>query len=111
MKVRLYDAGKQYEGYPDRYALYFPVPKALQKREGRGVFLGCSPNSQGEMIRCCWDENRDAIVNGARLFLGKIVPLETMPVGFQKTARRLEEAWNNAVKYDNEKYWELWNNA
>ena len=112
MEVRLYDAGKKYENYIDRYTLYFPYPKWLRERSNnvRGCWLGCSPAYDG-MIRCSWELNESHIVNSEKLWLGKKIKLETMPQPFQICAQRLITAWENALEYDDREHWEIWNRA
>lgn len=109
MQVRLYDAGKKFKNYPDRYSLYFPYPKWLQKNDGlKGMYLGCSPTERG-MFRLDWGECPLGVtVNSNRLWLGKKIKLESMPENFQICANKLIKAWNDALKYDDEKHWDAW---
>lgn len=111
MKVRLYDAGKKFKDYVDRYTLYFPVCKKLQAREGRGFYLGCSPDGNDGVIRCCWETNENDQVNSKSLWFGKRIAIESMPKGFQRFAMKMEKLWNDALKYDDEEHWEAWNQA
>jgi hypothetical protein len=118
MKVRLYRATGEAKNYIDGYTLYFPYPKWYQKELRKlypsllycpiGCFVGCSPASDGEMIRCSWDE-----MDGRYTFagLGRKVKIETMPEPFQREVRRLETLYNDALKYNDEGHWEAFNEA
>ncbi len=106
MKIRLYRAPKQYEGYVDEYSLYFPLNKKLRKREGlAGTYVGCSQASDGSVIRCNWSD----VDSFANVSLGRKVNLETMSPQFQAWAHHLEQLWNDALKYDDEIHWSIWN--
>lgn len=115
MKVRLY----KYPGAwsVDQFTLYFPYPKRMQeeikKENGHiitGCFLGCSQDSAGGVIRCCWDDldkSRGYNISG----LGRRYPLEKMGEEFQAFARNLEKLYNDALKYDDAEHWGAWNRA
>lgn len=112
MKARLYDSGKKYEGYVDRLTLYFPYPKWLQKKDGvRGCYLGCSVASDGGMIRCTWNCNENSIVNSPSLFLGKKLDIDSMPEPFRKIVRKMEQIFNDALKFNDEAHWKAWEAA
>lgn len=113
MKARLYDGGKKWT--VDRYSLYFPYPKwaikkfNLEEQGITGTYVGCSVNSSGSVVRCCWDDWYKR--HGYCSRLGKKVPLDSLGEEFHKWALHLERLWNDALKYDDEKHWDLWNNA
>ena len=110
-KMRLYDSGKRFENYVDRYTLYFPYPKWLQKHDrAKGCYLGCSPTQNG-MNMCCWDINVDSYVNSDTLRLGKKIRLDSMPKPFQICAERLQKAWHDAITQNTDAAWEKWNMA
>ena len=121
MKVRVYDGARgrkerhQYENYPDRYALYFPLPKKEQEDGYKnlgvhitGHYLSFSFSTDGKNItRCCWDEWN--LRNGRCDNLGKKVKIETLPEPVQKWIRGYEVVWNNILKdEDNEEYQKAW---
>lgn len=106
-QVKLYDSGKQYKGYPDRYTLYFPYPQWLKDNDNyEGTFLGCSPSYDGRMTRCIFD----MVEIGENVNFGKEIPLSSMPQGFQDAANELISKWYDALKYDDDKHWEEWCN-
>ena len=114
MKVRLYDAGKKYENYPDRYSLYFPYPKWMQreiyeahKHHVMGFALGCTQDSDGGVIRCdSFDDDRTLGYHVRNL--GRKIPLEKMSHAFQRWARSMERKWNDALKFNDDKHWDAW---
>ena len=108
-KMRLYDSGKRFENYVDRYTLYFPYPKWLQKHDrAKGCYLGCSPTQSG-MNMCCWDINVDSYVNSDTLRLGKKIRLDSMPIGFQKVAKQIETSWQYTLKVNTDEQWDKFN--
>ena len=116
MKVRLYRA-KNANGAVDEFSLYFPHPKWMineyKEEYGhliKGCFLGCSQDSSGGVIRCCWEDldlNRGFSIAG----LGKRWPLEKMSEEFQAFAKRLEKIWNDALRHNDVKHWEIWHHS
>ena len=115
MQVRLYRATGEARDYIDGYTLYFPYPKwyikRLQKWHGvliKGTFLGCSPASDGTMIRCTWDEHQVGRFPYYPSF-GRKVDISTMPEPFQKEVRRMEKLFNDALKFDDDEHWDKWN--
>ena len=117
MKVRLYDSGKRYEGFPDRYSLYFPYTQKMmdyyKKKFGRvikGTFLGCSQASDGSVIRYYW-EDLDTTIGYSIKGLGRKVKIESMSKQFQEFAVKMERIWNDAIKYDDKEHWDFWNKA
>ncbi len=118
MKIKLYDAGKKYEGYFDRYSLFFPIPAFKQQEQRklgvepsriiRAMYLGCSPSSDG-MIRCSWGTIlRGQRINSEELYLGKRVSIDSMPKPFQKCVRNMIKVYEQAIKYNDQKHWEKW---
>ena len=109
MTLRVYDGARgskerrQYEGYIDRYSLYFPYPNRWKtetyKKYGEhisGEFLGFSFSKNGSNInRCCWNQwnLRDGNCGG----LGKKVKINTLPEPVQKWIHGYEIAWNNLI--------------
>jgi hypothetical protein len=113
MKARLYRATGEARDYIDGYSLYLPYPKWYReqlnpKNYASGCFLGCSPASDGTMIRCCWEELEYRIYGRADN-LGRKVKIESMPEPFQKEVRRIEKLWNDALKYNDDEHWNIWN--
>lgn len=115
MKVRLYDGGKKWG--VDRYTFYFPFPKWMRedyynrhRHVVTGTMIGCSEGSDGGVIRCIW-EDMDLTLGYSIRRLGRKIPIENMSKQFQKWARRLEKLWNDALKYDDKKHWDKWNQA
>lgn len=117
MKIRLYRASAKFRGYIDEFTLYFPHPKWMQKenydRYGHhicGYCIGCSQSNSGNMIRCIgFDDDRNLGYHPDNF--GRRYPLEKMSKEFQAEARKLARAWNNALKYNDDKHWEVWNRA
>lgn len=116
MQVRLYRATGEARDYIDGYTLYFPYPKwyirELQKLHGagtliKGCFLGCSPASDGTMIRCSWDEYEVGKYQYYPSF-GKKINIDTMPEPFKKEVRRMENLFNDAIKYNDVIHWKRW---
>ena len=118
MKARLYRATGEAKNYIDGYTLYFPYPKWYRQELRKlhkdtlhipiGTFVGCSPASDGTMIRCSWDEMDERYTFAG---LGRKVKIESMPVPFQNEVYRLEKLYNDALKYDDEEHWDTWNHA
>ena len=112
MKARLYRATGEAKNYIDGYTLYFPYPKWYRQELRKihrdiaynpiGCFLGCSPASDGTMIRCCWDE-----MDGRYTFqgLGRKVKIESMPEPFQKEVARMQALWDEACETHNFDHW------
>lgn len=101
MKARLYRATGEARNYIDAYTLYFPYPKWYRKENGNyatGCFLGCSPASDGTMIRCCWDEwelsKYGAPINAS----GRKIAIDSMPEPFRNEVRRMESLWEDACR-------------
>ena len=96
MKVRLYRATGEARNYIDGYTLYFPYPKWYLKEFGRnskGTFLGCSPASDGTMIRCCWEDMDPKYTFDG---FGRKVKISSMPEPFQKEVARMQALWDEA---------------
>ncbi len=105
MKARLYRATGGARNYIDGYTLYFPYPKWYRKELpylSRGTFLGCSPASDGTMIRCCWDEMDERYAFDG---LGRKVKIESMPEPFQKEVARMQALWYEACSTRNFDRW------
>lgn len=117
MKIRLYRASAKFRGYVDEFTLYFPYPKWLQKEIQEqhkekvcGCCIGCSQTEGGNMVRCMgFDDNRTLGYHPDNF--GRRYPLEKMSKQFQREAHKLEKAWNDALKYNDNKHWEIWNQA
>ena len=112
MKVRLYRGPASCRGYVDEFSLYFRYPKWMieenRKKYGtsrltRGCYIGCSEASDGSVIKCNWAED------DYNVSLGRKYPLEKMSQQFQQWAKQLEAAYNDAIKYNDEEHWEIWN--
>lgn len=117
MKIRLYRASAKFRGYIDEFTLYFPYPKWMQKEiydQHRhhicGYGIGCSQDSYGGVVRCCgFDDDRTLGYHPDHF--GRRYPLEKMSKEFQKWARSMGKAWNDALKFNDDKHWEIWNEA
>ena len=117
MEIRLYRAPAKFRGYVDEFTLYFPYPKWLQKEiqdqhkeRVCGYCIGCSQTEGGNIVRCMgFDDNRTLGYHPDNF--GRRYPLEKMSKQFQREARKLGKAWNDALKYNDNKHWEIWNNA
>lgn len=109
VQPRIYDGGKKFEGYPDRYSVYFPMPKRFRadKEDDKGIYLGCTPTEDG-MIRCTWEpvEAHDHI--GYTIKLGRVVKLETFPKAFQRIIKRMTRIYNRALNENTDKAWKAW---
>ena len=106
--LRVYDSGKKYKDFADRYALYVPTPRNKAKEVGYvGMFLGFSFSDKG-ITRCCWDECRHGVKT---MNLGKKINRDSLPKHVQKWIDTMEEKYNRAVKEDTEEAWEQWNRA
>ena len=108
MQVRLYRATGEARDFIDGYTLYFPYNKKLREQtKCAGYGIGCSQGMYGNVIRCDgFDVESFVTVN-----LGRKVKLETMSEEFQRWAKHMEEAWNNALKFDDKEHWDIWNKA
>lgn len=98
MKARLYRATGEARNYIDGYTLYFPYPKWYRKELpyfSRGTFLACSPNPDGTMHRCYWEEMESKYTFTG---LGRKVKIESMPEPFQKEVARMQALWDEACK-------------
>lgn len=98
MKARLYVARGEEKNYVDGYSLYLPYSKSFREWQTlgyrlKGCYLGCSPASDGTMVRCSWAE-----LEGPVSDLGKRVKIEDMPQPFQRECRRIEALFNEALK-------------
>lgn len=108
MKARLYRATGEHRDCIDAYSLYLPYPKWLVKYEGNryglvvdriiGTFLGCSPASDGTMIRCCWSDFETRKYGASPMCLGRKVDIDSMPEPFRNECRRIEALWNEACR-------------
>lgn len=97
MKARLYRATGEARNYIDGYSLYLPYPEWMKKESNgvTGIYLGCSPASDGTMIRCTWEEWN--LRYGNCTSLGRKVDIDLMPYEFRKECRRIEALWNEAL--------------
>ena len=110
VQPRIYDSGKKFEGYADRYSVLFPLPKKFQMgtcNKVRGSYLGCSPSADG-MIRCTWEEVKERDYVGVDLVLGRRVKLDTFPMPFQNIVNKMTELYNKALNENTEKAWMEW---
>lgn len=115
MKARLYRATGEARNYVDGYSLYLPYPKWLVKYENVryglgsdniiGTFLGCSPASNGTMIRCCWEDFQTSKYGPSPTCLGRRVDINLMPDEFRKECQRIESLWDEACKTRNFSRW------
>lgn len=69
VQPRLYDAGKRFT--VDRYTLVYRAPKPYQTDGCIMLMLGCSPDDNGGLIRCCWDSVEKGQTLWAHYQLGK----------------------------------------
>lgn len=110
VQPRIYDAGKKYEGYVDRYSVFFSLPKKYRGEMAekiRGLYLGCSPSADG-MIRCQWEDVRERDYIGVDLTLRKRVKLESFPKPFQEIINKMTMLYNKALNENTEKAWQEW---
>lgn len=123
MKLRVYDGARgskdrhQFEGYVDRYSLYFPRPKKWQEETYQkfreritGDYIGFSFSEDGKSItRCCWDEWN--LRNGFCDSLGKKVKIEKLPKPVQDWIVGYEKVYNDFIKNpDNDDVRNAWEN-
>lgn len=130
MKVRVYDSGKKW-AY-DRYDMYFPYPKRMReqisKEHGRiimGTYIsfGISVRDHGQydcntlyptndcsMTLYSWGED-DRTIGCDIPSAERKVKIETLPKVVQDYARKMEGLWNDALKYNDDEHWKLWNEA
>ena len=52
--------------------------------------------------------NERYIVNSNQFYLGKKIPLDSMPKPFQICAERLQKAWHDAITQNTDAAWEKW---
>lgn len=114
MKVKVYDSGKKFMF--DRFTLYFPYPKWLREEDWnnhRRRVMGCfQPFSYGKdyITLCAWDyDDRTLGYNIPRN--ERKVKIEAFPKVVQDYAHKMEGLWNDALKYDDDEHWKLWNEA
>lgn len=106
--LRVYDAGKRYEHYVDRYSLYYPTPRNKVAEWGyMGMYLGFSFSNDGRITKCCHSECKRGV--GIDFFGGKKVKRETLPTHVQEWINKLEKAYNKALKENTEEAWEEFN--
>ena len=110
VQPRIYDSGKKFENYVDRYSVFFPLPKKYREepQEDRGVYLGCSVMSDGGICCCTWEPVEYYHRIGINLHLGKRVKLESFPKPFQKVINKMTKLYNKALNENTEKAWEAW---
>lgn len=111
MTLRIYDAGKK---YADRYTLYFPYPKWMQKLEKSfAYYFGFSFHNDGRKIyirKFCSDIADKPFVY---YNMGRKVQLSTLPKEVREWIEKLQKVWNVLCKESNQnnhKIWDAWNN-
>lgn len=105
--LRVYDAGKKYENYPDRYSLYTPTPRNKVKDWGyMGIFQGFN-FSVNSITKCTHDECKYGI--GLDCFLGKRIKRDTLPIHVQQWIDKQEQLYNKAIKEDTQQAWDNYN--
>lgn len=107
VKARIYDSGKKYESYPDRYAILYMIPKEYRNNGLKGIYLGCRPTEDG-MIRCTWEEVKTSDRIGVTVNLGKRIPIEHLPAGFRHIVRKMDRVYNRALNENTEQAWAEW---
>jgi len=95
MKARLYRATGEYRDCVDAYSLYLPYPRKDVKDGVTGIYLGCSPDKNGNLYRCTWEEWN--LKDGRCDKLGRKIPIDLMPRAFRQECRRIEKLWNEAL--------------
>lgn len=106
--LRVYDSGKKYKDFADRYALYVPTPRNKVREWGfMGMYLGFNFNEEGKTIhRECWGDCKNGIKT---MSMGKKIKRDTLPLFVQEWVNGMEEAYNKALTEDTEEAWEAWN--
>lgn len=112
MKVRVYDSKQK--DVADRYTLYFPYPKWLRQQEGRPI-MGCFQpfnfiEEEKFFTFYAWDyDDRSRGYNIPRT--ERKIKLETLPKFVRDYVDRMDRLWNDALKYDDDEHWAMWNAA
>lgn len=104
--LRVYKAGKKYDGYVDQFSLYYPTPRNKVKDWGyMGQFLGFS-FSQDTITKCTHDECKLGL--GIDTFLGKKQKIEDLPQHVQEWIKEEEKAYNTAIDLDSIDGWDAY---
>ena len=90
--LRVYKAGKKYDGCVDQYSLYYPTPQNKVNDWGyKGVYLGFSFSQDG-IIKCTHEE----LSAGSKVdaCLGKKVKIESLPQHVQDWITEEQKSFN-----------------
>lgn len=108
MKVRVYD-DKRASKLEGNYTLYFPVPKHLQIQFGMKAFgfaFSCNTNY------CDYYQVYESLEfpNGLHgVNIGKAFRREDLPQFMQRKINDIEFAYNTAIKFNDDYYWNFFN--
>jgi len=115
--LRVYDSAKNckdFAGYQDRYALYFPYPKEWIKGDHVADYFAFSFTHDDEyprgasVIRCYWDEWHRGR-NGYASNLGKKLKIESLPKHVQEWIAGYQKVWNDLINDpDNQEIIKAW---
>lgn len=117
MNIKLYDAGKKYEG-GDRYTVFFKIPPTQYRKNPskstlklienyKGVW--CSAQPCGDEVLLLAEEWFEKGKYQSECF-GRPVDLNTMPESYQKWCKKKENAWLAAWRVNTEEAWKrFWN--
>lgn len=108
MKIRVYDAGKK---YADRYTMYFPYPKWMQKEDeciayyyGFNFHVGF--NGKSVITRYCSDYAMKPV---ACCNYGMKVRLSSLPDDIKKMISKIQTVWDILCDKRNRLNDEIWN--
>lgn len=114
--LRVYDSAgnnKEFVGYQDRYALYFPYPKEWIKGGHVGDYYAFNFTHEDEyprgcsIIHCYWNEWYRQC--GYASNLGKKVKIETLPKHVQEWIAGYQKVWNDLINDpDNQEVVKAW---
>lgn len=94
-KLKVYKAGKKYDGYLDQYSLYYPIPRKKVKESGyKGVILGFS-FGEHYITKCTHDEFPAGF--DIQACLGKKVDIKTLPEHVQEWIAKEEKEWQETI--------------
>ena len=105
MKIRVYDYGSNTELGCPRYTMYLPYPKQLQsetKMKAWGFGFNCNTNYNNFFLRYETLEFPNGMYG---VNLGKRVNIADLPKFMQDYIIRLEKAFNEACKFNDDEHW------
>lgn len=110
MEIRVYDAGKR---WADRYTMYFPYPKWMQKEDHciayyYGFNFHQGNNGKSIVTRFCGDNATKPVIC---CNYGKRVKLSNLPKDIQEMICKLQKVWDilcNKCNRFNDEIWDAW---